>query len=124
MNQFSTVIFKTSALRQKIIYTAFALFMGMAMQVNAKDPATLNHSLTLLMDVRGKVLEENGVGVPGVSIKVKNGDKATTTDANGNFSLKGLSDDAVLIVSYIGYVTQEIKVSADMVINLIHKLKR
>jgi TonB-linked SusC/RagA family outer membrane protein len=125
MKQFSTVTFNMLALRQKIIYAVFALLMGTAIPLHAKEPATLNYSHTLLMDVRGKVLEENGVGVPGVSIKVKNADKATTTDGDGNFSIKGLQNDAVLIVSYIGYVTQEVKVtSEDILIKLVPQIKK
>ncbi|WP_168803193.1 SusC/RagA family TonB-linked outer membrane protein [Chitinophaga oryzae] len=117
MKQFSTVMLKTMALRQKIIYATLALLIGIVTQAHANAAAPL-------MDVRGRVLEENGVGVPGVSIKVKNADKATTTDADGKFVLKGLSDNAVLIVSYIGYTTQEVPVSADMVIQLVPSVKK
>lgn len=117
MKQFSTVTFKTMALRQKIIYATLVLLIGIFTQVHANPSA-------LLMDVRGKVLEENGIGVPGVSIKVKNVNKATTTDGDGNFVLKGLPDDAVLIVSYIGYVTQEVPVTAEMVIRLVPHVKK
>ncbi|NML38944.1 TonB-dependent receptor [Chitinophaga sp. G-6-1-13] len=117
MKQFSTVNLKMMALRQKIIYATLFLLIGILTQAHAASSG-------LLMDVRGKVLEENGVGVPGVSIKVKNADKATTTDGDGNFVLKGLSNDAVLIVSYIGYVTQEVPVTADMVIRLVPHVKK
>lgn len=105
------------ALRQKIIYATFVLLMGMVTQLYAASRA-------VLIDVKGKVLEENGVGVPGVSIKVKGVVKATTTDADGKFVLKGLPDDAVLVVSYIGYTTQEVKTTADMVIQLVPQVKK
>lgn len=125
MKQFFTVTFKVSALRQKIIYAVFALLIGTALQLHAENPATPDDARTLLIDVHGKVLEENGVGIPGASIKVKNADKATTTDPDGNFSLKGLSNDAVLIVSYIGYITQEVPVTAtDMLIKLVPQIKK
>ncbi|MBC9928922.1 TonB-dependent receptor [Chitinophaga qingshengii] len=106
------------ALRQKIIYATFVLLMGMVTQLHAAAPRAV------LIDVKGKVLEENGVGVPGVSIKVKGVSKATTTDPDGKFVLKGLPDDAVLIVSYIGYTTQEVKATAEMVIQLVPQVKK
>ncbi|WP_223151718.1 SusC/RagA family TonB-linked outer membrane protein [Chitinophaga qingshengii] len=118
MKQFSTVTFKIMALRQKIIYATFVLLMGMVTQLHAAAPRAV------LIDVKGKVLEENGVGVPGVSIKVKGVSKATTTDPDGKFVLKGLPDDAVLIVSYIGYTTQEVKATAEMVIQLVPQVKK
>ncbi|WP_343746454.1 TonB-dependent receptor [Chitinophaga sp.] len=117
MKQFSTLNLKLMALRQKIIYAALVMLTAMVTQAHAATSV-------LLQDVRGKVLEENGVGVPGVSIKVKGAEKATTTDGDGNFVLKGLSNDAVLIVSYIGYVTQEVPVTADMVIRLVPQVKK
>ncbi|HEY8956868.1 SusC/RagA family TonB-linked outer membrane protein, partial [Chitinophaga sp.] len=125
MKHISTVIFKMPALRQKIIYATFALFMGITMPLHAINTAMLHYPQTSLIDVRGKVLDESGTGVPGVSIKVKNVNKATTTDVDGNFNIKGIPADAVLIVSYIGYVTQEVSVTAaDMQIKLIPQVKK
>jgi iron complex outermembrane receptor protein len=48
----------------------------------------------------------------GASIGVKGGGKATSTGLNGTFKLDvGSSDATVLVISYIGYVTQEIQLS-------------
>ena len=46
----------------------------------------------------------------GASIYVKGTNQGSTTDATGKAVLKGLSNHSILIVSFIGYVTQEIKV--------------
>lgn len=66
----------------------------------------------VLIDIKGKVLGDKSSPLPGAGIKVKNGPQTTTTDANGNFSLTGLPENAVIIVSYIGYVTQEVTVGS------------
>ncbi|MGK9126076.1 TonB-dependent receptor [Olivibacter sp. SA151] len=56
--------------------------------------------------VRGVVKDISGDALPGVSVKVKGGTGGTTTDGNGQFTLK-TPDSAVLIFSYIGYQVKE-----------------
>jgi len=125
MNQFLTLTPKGVALRQKIICLLTVLFLATTMQLHAnylkKNPAYLRIPP---IDAKGKILDEKGVGIPGVSIKVKSTGQTTTTDNDGNFSIKGLTDEAVLIVSYVGYTTQEVKVtSGNMSIKLVPQLQ-
>ena len=125
MNQFLTLTPKGVALRQKIICLLTVLFLATTMQLHAnylkKNPAYLRIPP---IDAKGKILDEKGVGIPGVSIKVKSTGQTTTTDNDGNFSIKGLTDEAILIVSYVGYTTQEVKVtSGNMSIKLVPQLQ-
>jgi TonB-linked SusC/RagA family outer membrane protein len=60
--------------------------------------------------ITGKVLDENGQSLPGVSVKTKTGNFGAVTDVNGVFSVT-VPDNAILVVSYIGYVTQEVAVA-------------
>ncbi|MCX2476990.1 TonB-dependent receptor [Pedobacter sp. MC2016-05] len=71
------------------------------------------------IDVSGKVLDENGQPIPSASILIKGTKIATQTDVNGQFQLKDIADDAVLVISYVGYKTQEVKASSGMTIKLI-----
>lgn len=48
------------------------------------------------VDVRGKVVNEKGEPLAGVSVLVKGTKRGTSTDENGVFELKGLAEDAVL----------------------------
>jgi len=75
-------------------------------------------------DVKGKILDEMGMGMPGVTIKIKNTNVVATSGNNGEFTLKDVPENAVLIVSYVGYATQEIKADtqAEMTIKLSLKL--
>ncbi len=57
--------------------------------------------------VRGIVNDENGQGLPGVSILVKGTQKGTTTDESGNFAITVDDGSAVLVFSFVGYFTQE-----------------
>lgn len=60
--------------------------------------------------VSGNVVDETGLPVIGVNVKVKGTTIGAITDLDGNFTLKGVPENAVLIVSYVGYKEQEIKV--------------
>lgn len=59
--------------------------------------------------VKGRVTDSLGIPLQGVTIRVKNGSAGVATDENGEFSL-AVADDAILLVSYIGYETQEVPV--------------
>jgi TonB-linked SusC/RagA family outer membrane protein len=73
------------------------------------------------IDVRGKVLDETNQPLPGASVRVKGNTQTAVTDVNGMFAFKNLDENAILQISYIGYVTQEVKASAsaDFTIKLI-----
>ncbi|MBL7740936.1 MAG: SusC/RagA family TonB-linked outer membrane protein [Chitinophagaceae bacterium] len=58
--------------------------------------------------VRGKVTGEGGAPLAGASVQVKGSTTGTTTDNNGNFSLTVANANVTLIVSSVGYESQEI----------------
>ncbi|SOD92968.1 TonB-linked outer membrane protein, SusC/RagA family [Spirosoma fluviale] len=60
--------------------------------------------------VAGIVLDENGAGLPGVSVVIKEAQKGTTTGADGRFSLDIPDENAVLVFSFVGYKRQEVTV--------------
>lgn len=64
--------------------------------------------------VKGKVVDEKGLPIPGATITLKDRSQAAATDVNGNFMLQRVSDNAVLVISSIGYLTRELNVKADM----------
>jgi TonB-linked SusC/RagA family outer membrane protein len=68
--------------------------------------AKLN-ALTLKGIVKDRV---TGLGLPGVSVKVKGSQIGTNTDTNGNFTLQ-VPDNSTIVFSYIGYEPMEIPVN-------------
>jgi TonB-dependent starch-binding outer membrane protein SusC len=56
--------------------------------------------------------------LPGVNIKVKGTDQGTITDMNGGYSIDVSGEDAVLIFSFVGYITQEQAVGSQTEINV------
>jgi TonB-linked SusC/RagA family outer membrane protein len=68
--------------------------------------------------VTGKVTDNSGVTMPGVSVVVKGSTNGTITDSNGNFSLTNVTENSILQFSFVGMKTQEVAVSGKTVINV------
>lgn len=70
--------------------------------------------------VKGVVLEPSGEPAIGATIMEKGTSVGTATDFDGNFSIKVASPNAVLVVSYVGMETQEVKLAGrtDLTITL------
>ncbi len=69
------------------------------------------------IDLRGKITDENGESVA-ASVQVKGTNIGTTTDIDGNFELKGIENDAVLVITGINIETQEVAVNGRAVIEI------
>ena len=68
--------------------------------------------------VNGTVKDQNGESVIGANVSVKGTTVGTITDVDGNFTLD-VPDNAVILVSYIGYVPQEVKSGNKNLFNII-----
>lgn len=80
------------------------LFLLFFMSI-AAAPSLRAQSHTL----KGQVVSaENGEPLPAATIKIKNTNHGTTTDNQGRFNLNHINNNAVLVISSIGYATQEI----------------
>jgi TonB-linked SusC/RagA family outer membrane protein len=68
--------------------------------------------------VSGKVTAiGDGSPIPGVNVVIKGTTTGTISDHNGNYELK-IADGAILVFSFIGYVSEEVEVGARSVIDL------
>lgn len=80
----------------------FLLFLGNILFIQAQQQIT----------VRGTVADKNLKDpIIGASIVLKGSSHGTITDIEGNFSLSEVPVDGVLVVSYVGYKTKEVKVA-------------
>src|SRR5690606_17905772 len=68
--------------------------------------------------VRGMVTDEAGMPMLGVNVIVKGTTTGANTDFDGNYSLNISGNNPVLVFSYLGYITQEIAVGGQSVINI------
>ncbi len=70
--------------------------------------------------VTGKVTASDAAeGLPGVNVLISGSSQGTVTDFNGHYSIEVEDDNAVLVFSSIGYVTEEISVNGKSVIDLV-----
>lgn len=69
-------------------------------------------------DVSGKVTDSSGEAIQGVSIVVKGMETATLTDADGQFSLKAVDANAILVFTFIGLKTQEVSLNGRTVLDV------
>ncbi|MGV3509200.1 MAG: TonB-dependent receptor [Sphingobacteriaceae bacterium] len=68
-------------------------------------------SIKKAIDVSGTVTDEKGEPLPGASVKVKGASSAAITDLNGDFVLKSVGENDILVVSFLGFITQEVPVN-------------
>lgn len=68
--------------------------------------------------VRGIVTDEQSSPIPGVNVLLKGTSVGTTTDVRGEYSINVPDEGAVLVFSFIGYLTEEIAVGNRMEVNV------
>lgn len=68
--------------------------------------------------VTGSVTDENGEPFLGVTIAVKGTSVGTISDANGKYSLEVSDENAVLVFSFVGYISEEVAVAGRSVIDV------
>ncbi len=69
--------------------------------------------------VSGRITaQENGEGLPGVSVVIKGTNQGTSTDNNGRYTLRISNGNATLVISFIGYLKQEIPVNGRSTVDI------
>jgi TonB-linked SusC/RagA family outer membrane protein len=68
--------------------------------------------------VSGKVTDTGGLSLPGVTVVVKGTTQGTVTNADGEYSLSNIPEDATLVFSFVGMRTQEVVVGEQRNINI------
>ena len=81
-------------------------------------PAAIARGQGRTTTVTGTVVDELNQPVIGANIVVKNSVNGVSTDIDGKFSIRLEKKDVVLVISYLGYATQEIAVNGRSEINV------
>lgn len=81
-----------------------------------KEPSMLDQIISRFqeIEVRGKVLTENGEALAGATVAIKGSVRSVKTNEKGDFYLQNVAEKDKLLISYIGYETLELNVKADM----------
>jgi len=69
-------------------------------------------------EIKGTVADENGEPLPGATILVKGSAVGSTSDFNGNFLLVAPEKAEIIVVSYLGYLSQEVKLTKETTYNV------
>src|SRR5688500_12818634 len=88
----TAMIFKTAALRS--VWTALLLLLGTI-------------AFSQQTSVTGKITDGNNAPGSGVTVSIKRTTTATQTDAEGNFTITVPGNNAVLVISSVGFKEQE-----------------
>jgi TonB-linked SusC/RagA family outer membrane protein len=74
--------------------------------------------------IEGRVIDSTGTPLIGASIRVKSSKLSTATDGEGHFQLSGVEPGATLIISYVGFLNREVKVTEQNASNLVALLHK
>lgn len=90
---------------------------GMNVVVTPKDEPSLYERFKKYLaeiTVRGRVVDESGQPLIGATVVIKGTKRAAVTDQYGLFEFKDVDESAFLQISFIGYASQELKVTTNM----------
>ncbi|WP_230712672.1 TonB-dependent receptor [Flavobacterium sp. JAS] len=76
---------------------------------------TMNAQSTV---VEGKITDAAGLSLPGVNIQEKGTKNGTSTDFEGSFKINVTSNKAILVISYLGFQTQEVSIAGKSKVNV------
>ena len=83
------------------------------------DPSVIGTAQPQKRTISGKVTDEKGDAIPGANIVEKGTTNGIITDQTGNFKLALTTNSPILVISFIGMNTQEIKVTGQSALNVV-----
>ncbi len=109
----------TSTLRNdlKMLHLTVLFLIFSLIQVTASNSYSQQ-----VKTVAGKVTEESGQSLPGVTVLIKGTTNGTITNSDGIFTISSIPNNAVLVFSFVGMETQEISVGNQTQLNVVLKV--
>lgn len=108
-----------------VLTIGLATVFGMSLAHANIGTSTVPVSQQKSNECRGVILDNKGLPIPGVSVKIKGTSRGASTDLEGRFRLTDLPQGASLIVSSIGYISQEVRVTGrDVKVVLLEDTKQ
>jgi TonB-linked SusC/RagA family outer membrane protein len=90
------------------ILIAFVPTVGI--YANAENPKDLKIQSAIQKTISGSITDDDGMPLPGANIVEKGTSNGVQTDFDGNFTINVSDENAVLVVSFVGFLNQEIEV--------------
>lgn len=121
-----SIVLKDTPLKYKIIKDKILITGSYASKLPEREtfrgvPLLVRNDLLKVFpfSITGMVTDQNNHPLIGVNILVKGTNKGTTTDFEGRFSLSDVDEQAVLVLSYIGYRSQEVPLNGRTDLNIV-----
>ena len=113
-------LFKSKWLKEAYAPLVMALFLPVS--GFASMPATArihsNGVVSPLVNITGTIKDSKGQPLPGASVKIKGTTTGTSTDGNGTFRLNLPTGNETLVITMLGYKTQEISAAGQTTISV------
>ena len=107
---------KTYPMKHRVARWSILFTMAFAMPLFYTLGST-NLNAVAASKLTGTVTDENGAGMPGVTIAKKGTSAGANSDVNGKYSIDVNPGD-VLVFSFVGYKSQEVKIANQSVLNI------
>ncbi len=78
-----------------------------------------SNSMAQGFNVQGTVTDQGGAPLPGASVVEKGTSNGAQTDFDGNFSLTVTDQNAILVVSYIGFASKEVSIAGQSSLSIV-----
>ena len=104
---------RTTAFSARLVasFAAVAHLIVSMQTVSAINAIGVNNRVVAIQDnIVGKVRNEDGEPLSGVTVTVKQSNRAVTTDADGNYSISVPHGRAVLVFTMVGYLSKDVEV--------------
>jgi len=95
----------------------FQVWAGTGHARPSKLSTSLNGTRAAVIEVTGRVIDENGLAMPGATVTVKGTSQGVVTDMDGNYTII-VDESAVLVFSFVGYLSVEEPVAGRLVIDI------
>ena len=102
----------------EVVGTTRILLRKKVAGLSAQPQGSIFPSKSIERKISGKVTDEKGEGLPGVNILVVGSQTGTSTNESGEYQLSVAYDATALKFSFIGYVSQEVKLEKTDVLNI------
>lgn len=73
---------------------------------------------TFAVAVTGNITDENNDPLPGATVMEKGTTNGTITDVNGNYTLSVSSPEATLVISFVGYISEEVAINGRSTVDM------
>jgi len=89
--------------------------------VISKKKGNEQNQVKISYEIKGKITDTEGVPLTGASIQLKGTKKIILSDIDGNYTMKIEGEQNIILVSFIGFTTQQVEINGRNMINVVLK---